>query len=107
MKKLNVLDILLDENNNDPIVLTDQNGARYSLEQIAVIPRGETVYAILKPIEKIDGIEDDEAVVFRVDESGEEPILRVETDEATAVEVFGKYYDLIEEAAKKRKTEDK
>ena len=49
-------------------------------------------------------IADDEAVVFLVDqdESGN-TFLCVEDDEMIAIEVFDKYYDLLEEARKTNK----
>lgn len=92
-----LLDILLDDENRDPIVLIDQCGGRIAFEQIAVIPHNEKVYAVLKPVDRIEGIEDDEAVVFYVEERGDEQMLMVETDESTALDVFNKYYDLLEE----------
>ena len=46
--------------------------------QIAVIPRDEELYCILKPMTKIKGIKDDEAFVFKVDESGEESTINLE-----------------------------
>lgn len=99
--KNDVLDVLLDAENKDPIVLTDEKGKTFTFEQIAVIPYKERIYAILRPIDKIEGIGEDEAVVFYVRESGEEPVLVVETDEPTALTVFGKYYNLLEKQFKK------
>ena len=97
-EEMNILDILLDEENKEPIVLVDGNGKRISFEQIAVIPYKERIYAVLKPVDAIEGIADDEAIVFFVDESGEEPVLMVETDEKTAIAVFDEYYNLLDEA---------
>ena len=99
MEREDILDILLDEDNKDPIVLIDNNGRRLSFEQIAVIPYNDKIYCVLKPIDKIDNIEDDEAIVFYVEEEeGEEPVLMVETDEKTAISVFDEYYNLLDEA---------
>ena len=99
MEREDILDILLDEDNKDPIVLIDNNGRRLSFEQIAVIPYNDKIYCVLKPIDKIDNIEDDEAIVFYVEEEeGKEPVLMVETDEKTAISVFDEYYNLLDEA---------
>ena len=99
MEREDILDILLDEDNQDPIVLIDNNGRRLSFEQIAVIPYNDKIYCVLKPIDKIDNIEDDEAIVFYVEEEeGKEPVLMVETDEKTAISVFDEYYNLLDEA---------
>ena len=99
--KNDVLDVLLDAENKDPIVLTDEKGKSFAFEQIAVIPYNQRIYAVLHPIDRIEGVEDDEAVVFYVDDSKDDPVLVVETDEPTALAVFGKYYDLLEKGFKK------
>ncbi len=97
-EKLNILDILLDEDNKEPIVLVDSEGRKLSFEQIAVIPYNEKVYCVLKPIDQIDNVADDEAIVFYVDErEGQEPVLLVETDEKVAMDVFDEYYNLLDE----------
>ena len=96
-EKLDILDVLLDENNKEPIVLVDGEGKRLSFEQIAVIPYNDKVYCVLKPIDQIDNVADDEAIVFYVDErEGEEPVLLVETDEKIAMDVFDEYYNLLD-----------
>ena len=100
-EEMNILDILLDEDNKEPIVLVDGKGKRISFEQIAVIPYKERIYAVLKPVENIEGIADDEAIVFYVDATGEEPVLMVETDEKTAIAVFDEYYNLLDESETK------
>ncbi len=103
-EQMDIVDILLDENNTDPIVLVDDKGKKISFEQIAVIPYHEKLYCVLKPIDKIENIADDEAVVFVVnEEEGKEPTLMVETDEQTAINVFDEYYNLLDEQDAKRK----
>ncbi|MGN1201372.1 MAG: DUF1292 domain-containing protein [Candidatus Caccovivens sp.] len=99
----NILDVLLDEDNKDPIVLVDDKGKQLSFEQIAVIPYNDKVYCVLKPIDEIENVQDDEAIVFYVDErEGREPVLVVETDEKTAINVFDEYYNLLDEAESKK-----
>ena len=48
--------------------------------QIAVIPRDEELYCLLKPMAKIKGIKNDEPVAFKVDESGEESTINLVSD---------------------------
>lgn len=94
---IDILDILLDEENRAPIVLVDGNGEEIAFEQIAVIPYDEKLYCVLKPIDHMDAVNDDEAIVFYVDErEGEEPTLIVETDELKAMDVFEEYYNLLD-----------
>ena len=96
-----IVDILLDEDNKDPIVLTDDKGRKLAFEQVAVIPYDQKLYCVLKPLDHIDGVADDEALVFYVDEGeneDDEPVLRIEDDELKSIDVFMEYYNLLEEA---------
>lgn len=93
-----IVDVLLDEENKEPIVLIDGEGKKLSFEQIAVIPYNNKIYAVLKPIDEIENVADDEAIVFFVhEEEGQEPVLMVETDEKAAMDVFEEYYNLLDE----------
>lgn len=96
---LDILDILLDEDNEEPITLYDENSKPIKFDQVAVIPLDEKLYAILKPIDEIPGVADDEAIVFAVNENDAgETTLIVETDEPVAMRVFDEYYRLLDEA---------
>lgn len=108
VKDLDLLDVLLDQDNKEPIVLMDESGKEITFEQVAVIPyeikKENRLYCVLKPIDKIEGIGDDEAIVFLVDTDSEgNSIIKVEEDEEIAIAVFDKYYDLLEEAKKEEK----
>lgn len=96
-----IVDILLDEEDHEPIVLVDGGGNKVAFEQIAVIPHNDKLYCILKPITHIDNVGEDEAIVFYVEEQvGKDPALMVETNELTVINIFEEYYDLIEEKTK-------
>ena len=107
-KPLDLLDVLFDPDNKDPIVLMDENGKEMSFLQVAVIPyevrKEKRLYCVLKPLDEIEGIADDEAIVFLVDtdEAGNS-IIKLEEDEEIAIAVFDKYYDLLEESKKEEK----
>ncbi len=108
--QLDLLDVLLDQENKEPIVLMDENEKQITFEQVAVIPfevkKEKRLYCVLKPLDKIEGIGDDEAIVFLVDTDDEgNSIIRIEEDEEIAIAVFDKYYDLLEEARKESKEE--
>lgn len=96
---VDILDLLLDENNEDTISLFDENNKEIKFEQVAIIPEGEKIYAILKPVDDMEGVADDEAIVFVVeyDEDGHSYLV-VETNEEIAIKVFDKYYQLLDEA---------
>lgn len=54
------------------------------------------LYVILKPIDKIKGIADDEVVVFRARDDGQgDCYLKEETDDVIARKVFGEYQKLL------------
>ncbi len=105
----NPIECLLDETNSDPIILYDENDKAVKFEQVALIPFEDDLYALLKPIDKIDGVEDDEAVVFKFeeDESGA-PILTVVIEDKLIDDVFKIYLDMVnEEKEKLEKNTDK
>lgn len=107
--RVDLLDVLLDENNTAPIYMYDETGRQLKFEQVAVIPYGgEDLYCILKPLTKLEGIADDEAIVFKIDEDENgEAILRVEANEQIAISVFDQYYNLVEESEKEKKAAKK
>ena len=94
-----ILDILLDEENLDPIVLTDENGCDIAFDQVAVIAHDGKLYCILKPIEHIDYVDDDEVIIFYVADKNEDgnSVLRIELDDCKAAEVFKKYCELLDD----------
>lgn len=100
-EELDILDILLDEDNEDPVTLYDENNKSFKFDQVAIIPLEEKLFAILKPIDEIPGVADDEAIVFAINEkpNGETSLI-VEADEALAMRVFDEYYRLLDEQEK-------
>ena len=45
-QELDILDILLDEDNEDPITLYDENSKPIKFDQVAIIPLDDRLYAI-------------------------------------------------------------
>ena len=95
----NAIEQLLDEDNIDPIVLYDENDNEVEFDQIAIIPFNENLYAILKPVEPMEGVGEDEAIVFafETDEDDDE-ILSVVEDDAIIDAVFEEYYKMVKDA---------
>lgn len=91
-------DILFDSENEDPIEMTNADGERYRFDQVAIIPIGDDFFCILKPIDRVDGIKDDEVVVFFIGENsyGENELYLVE-ERDVAEEVMKRFYRLLEE----------
>ncbi len=109
-KQENPIDRLLDVEDNEPITLYDENDVAISFEQIALIPYNEQLYAILKPIDVMEGVAEDEGVIFTFEENEEtnEQFLRVVNDDKIIDKVFAQYLDLVaqEEAKKDKKPAD-
>ena len=94
----NPIDALFDEDNHDLIVLYNEYGEEVLFEQVALIPQEKT-YVILKPVQPLPGMNEDEALVFAVDihpETQEEYLVLV-TDDAIIDRVFDEYDALVEE----------
>lgn len=92
------IDKILDDNNCENIVLYDENNKETEFSQIAVIPSDEKIYAILKPITQIDGVSDDEALLFVIDEIDGDDCLILVDDQKIIDEIFDIYYNLLSDA---------
>lgn len=115
-KKVNVkspIDSLFDEKDTSPISLFNEKGEEVKFEQIALIPLDEKIYAILKPIIKMEFIGDDEALVFEIvqnenDEDGsEQEYLNLVSDIDTIDKAFEEYNRLVDEEESKQKVTKK
>lgn len=80
---------LLDENYTDPIVIYDENDNEVKFEPIAVIPEGEKLYTILRPLNE----EDDIYFVFFID--FKEELLVFVDDDKIIDKVFENYNELV------------
>ena len=97
-----ILDVLFNQENTEPVCLTDANGRNLKLEQVFAIKMEEQAYCILAPINKVEGLEDGVALVFTpVGEA-----LRLETDRETVAKVFGAYYEALRLSAQVTKSTD-
>lgn len=97
-KTNSVVDKILDEENCDNIILYDEDNNEIEFQQIAVIPFEDKTYVILHPVEKLEGLEDDEALVYYIDEENDEVL--IVDDENIILAVFDEYYKLLREEDK-------
>lgn len=87
-----------DENDDDIVTLTTANGEEVDFVEIAGIAYGGKFYAILQPVELLDGMDDDEALVFRVSRGADgEDKFDIETDDYIIERVFEEYNRLLDE----------
>ena len=105
-EELSVIEKILDEENDDPITMYDEEGNCFKFEQVAVIPYEGELYAILYPLDKVEGVEEAEALVFHIvfdeeAETDEEAIkngyIEIEQDTDTAEAVFNIYLEILDE----------
>ncbi|NCB48614.1 MAG: DUF1292 domain-containing protein [Clostridia bacterium] len=107
------IDCLFDEDDTSPISLFDEKGEEVKFEQIALIPLKEKIYAILKPINKMEFIGDDEALVFEVvqkeneKDGSVEEFLNLVSDIDTIDKAFVEYNKLVDQEEVKQKTSGK
>ena len=85
------------ENDDDIITLLSATGEEIDFVEIAGIAHKGNFYAILQPVELLDGMEDDEALVFKVsrNEAGEDKFEIVLDDEIIDA-VFAEYNRLLD-----------
>ena len=96
-------DIINDEmyEDDDIVTLLSANGEEIDFVEIAGIEHEGNFYAVLQPVELIEGMGDDEALVFKVTrrETGEDNFELV-LDDDTIDAVFEKYNRLLDEIEK-------
>ena len=95
--ELSAIDKLLDEENDDPITLYNENGDEVQFDQVAVIPMDDVVYVILCPITPMEGVGEDEGVVFAIEEKDDEECLTLITEDEIIDKVFAEYEALVAE----------
>jgi len=94
---LSPIDMLLDENNTENLKLYNEENQEVEFEQIALVPMDDKTYAILKPVETMEGVAEDEALVFVIDEIDDEDCLVIVDDDKIIDDVFEEYYKLLRE----------
>lgn len=87
------------EEDDDIVTLQTADGQEVDFVQIAGIAHQGNFYAILQPVELIEGMDDDEALVFKVtrDDDGNDHF-EIELDDATIDAVFAEYNRLLDES---------
>lgn len=101
---MNNKDILDKEENlefdkdDDIVTLRTENGEDVDFIEIAGIAYKGSFYAILQPVELLEGMDEDEALVFKVTrgENGEDKF-EIELDDSVIDAVFMEYNRLLDE----------
>ena len=89
----------MEEDNDDVVTLLSANGEEIDFVEIAGIAYRGSFYAILQPVELLEGMDDDEALVFKVSRGKDgEDKFEIELDDSVVDAVFAEYNKLYEEA---------
>lgn len=86
------------DENDDIVTLTTADGEEVDFVEIAGIAYKGKFYAILQPVELIEGMDDDEALVFLVTRGKDgSDQFSIETDDSIVDGVFAEYNRLLDE----------
>lgn len=90
---------IVDEEEDDIVTLLGADGSEIDFVEIAGIAHKGKFYAILQPVELLEGMNDDEALVFRVSrgEDGSDQF-EIELNDEIIDAVFAEYNRLLDEA---------
>ena len=85
------------ENDDDIITLLSATGEEIDFVEIAGIAHKGNFYAILQPVELLEGMEDDEALVFKVSRNADgSDKFEIELDDDIIDAVFAEYNRLLD-----------
>ncbi len=90
---------IVTEDDDDVVTLINANGEEIDFVEIAGIAYNGNFYAILQPVELLDGMDEDEAFVFKVSrgEDGSDKF-EIELNDEIIDAVFAEYNVLLDEA---------
>ena len=89
----------MSKDDDDVITLITTNGEEVDFVEIAGIAYRGNFYAILQPVELLEGMEEDEALVFKVTRGKDgEDKFEIELDDTIIDAVFDEYNKLLDEA---------
>ena len=90
-----MLDRICSPDDEEAIVLMGEGGEEFAFEKIAVVPQDDGLYIIMKPVQPMDGVGEDEGLVFLVNEGMRRFELVV--DEGIIDRIFQIYDDLVDQ----------
>lgn len=84
------------EKDDDIITLLTAEGKEVDFMEVAGIALRGNYYVILQPVELLDGMSDDEALVFKVIKGGDQDKFQIELDDEIIDGVFEEYNKLLD-----------
>lgn len=91
------------EDNDDIVTLLSSEGEEIDFVEIAGIAYEGEFYAILQPVELLEGMEEDEALVFRVSRGqNDEDKFEIVLNDDIINHIFEEYNKLLDEALEEK-----
>ncbi|MBO4534899.1 MAG: DUF1292 domain-containing protein [Clostridia bacterium] len=90
-------EFVVDEDNEETLVLAGPDGEEIEFVEIAGIALGDKYYCILQPVELLEGMQEDEALVFEVTQGEEDDNFQLVLDDDIIDQVFDEYDRLLDE----------
>lgn len=91
----------MSRDDDDIVTLLGRDGEEIDFVQIAGIAYKGNFYAILQPLELLEGMDDDEALVFKVTRNAQgEDSFEIEMNDDVIDAVFKEYNRLLDEAGR-------
>ncbi len=88
----------MQNDDDDVVTLLTASGEEVDFVEVAGIAYRGNFYAILQPVELLDGMEDDEALVFKVSRGKDgEDKFEIELDDSVIDAVFAEYNRLLDD----------
>jgi len=91
---------VVDEENEELLVLAGPDGQEIEFVEIAGITLEDKYYCILQPVELLEGMQEDEALVFEVIQGEEDDNFQLVLDDDVIDKVFEEYDRLLDEMDK-------
>lgn len=85
------------EKENSIITLTDESGREVDFDLVCTFDYENKRYAALFPIEKVEGVEDDEVMLLEVKGDGEETVFDPIENEVLLDEVFNEFMEIFDD----------
>jgi uncharacterized protein YrzB (UPF0473 family) len=94
----------MEGNKNSIITLTDESGREVDFDLVCTFDYENKRYAALFPIEKVEGVEDDEVMLLEVKGDGQETVFDPIENEVLLDEVFNEFMEIFDDMVERDDT---
>jgi len=81
----------------ETVELVDENGKTAQFEHLMTLEYEGADYIVLYPLDDVEGVNEDEVMIMRIDSSGEEDMYLPVEDDETLNEIFAVFLENYEE----------